>query len=71
MKKVIKGRRKQQLPLAIAIILGLNFFLHPVVYAATKMPLDTQSTWAMSILGIIIIFLVFYLFIVIFQPERF
>ncbi len=63
--------RKQKLPLAIFILLCLNLAISPVVYAAGNGILERRSTWAIGILGFVTIFLVFYLFVVVFQPERF
>ncbi|MBD2344947.1 K(+)-transporting ATPase subunit F [Anabaena subtropica FACHB-260] len=62
---------KQQLLLAIAIILGLHLIINPVVYAATSITLNQSAAWAFGILGVVIAALVIYLFAVIFQPERF
>ncbi|MFK0733226.1 MAG: potassium-transporting ATPase subunit F [Gloeotrichia echinulata IR180] len=63
--------RKQKLPLAIFIVLCLNLAISPVVYAATDGILERRSTWAIGILGFVTVALVFYLFVVVFQPERF
>ena len=49
----------------------LNLFITPLVYANTDISLDKVSTWAIGVLGFIALMLVFYLLIVIFQPERF
>lgn len=62
---------KQTLPLAIAIILGLHLIFHRIVYAATTITLNQNSTWAFGILGVVLAALIIYLFTVIFQPERF
>ncbi|OUL22387.1 K(+)-transporting ATPase subunit F [Nostoc sp. 106C] len=63
--------RKQQLPLAIFIVLCLNLAIAPVVYAASDGILERRSAWAIGILGFVTIALVIYLFVVVFQPERF
>ncbi|BAY08334.1 K(+)-transporting ATPase subunit F [Calothrix sp. NIES-2098] len=63
--------RKQHLPLAIFIVLCLNLAIAPVVYAASDGILERRSAWAIGILGFITVALVIYLFVVIFQPERF
>ncbi|OUL25284.1 ATPase [Nostoc sp. T09] len=63
--------RKQQLPLAIFIVLCLNLAIAPVVYAASDGMLERRSAWAIGILGFVTIALVLYLFVVMFQPERF
>lgn len=63
--------RKQKLPLAIFILLCLNLAISPVVYAADNGIWERRSTWAIGILGFVTVVLVFYLFVVVFQPERF
>ncbi|MDD1432409.1 potassium-transporting ATPase subunit F [Dolichospermum sp. ST_sed3] len=62
---------KSQLPLTILMVMCLNLFITPLVYANTGISLDKVSTWAIGVLGFITLMLVFYLLIVIFQPERF
>ncbi|MDZ8053995.1 MAG: potassium-transporting ATPase subunit F [Aulosira sp. ZfuVER01] len=63
--------RKQHLPLAIFIVLCLNLAIAPVVYAASDGILERRSAWAIGILGFVTIAVVIYLFVVVFQPERF
>ncbi|EHC19615.1 potassium-transporting ATPase subunit F [Fischerella thermalis] len=63
--------RKQKLPLVIFISLCLNLVIAPAVYAVADGVLERRSAWAIGILGFITLALVFYLFFVIFQPERF
>ena len=53
------------------MVMCLNLFITPLVYANTDISLDKVSTWAIGVLGFIALMLVFYLLIVIFQPERF
>jgi K+-transporting ATPase KdpF subunit len=62
---------KKQLPLAIALILCFHLIINPRVYAATSIALNQYSAWAFGILGAVIAGLIIYLFVVIFQPERF
>ena len=63
--------RKQQLPLAIFLVLCLNLLIAPVVYAAADGTLERRSAWALGILGLVTLGLTVYLFVVVFQPERF
>ena len=63
--------RKQQLPLAIFLVLCLNLVIAPVVYAAADGTLERRSAWALGILGLVTLGLTVYLFVVVFQPERF
>jgi len=61
---------KQKLPLIIFTILCLNLVLAPVVHAVDN-TLQIRFTWAYGVLGALVLGLIIYLFIVIFQPERF
>ena len=63
--------RKQQLPLAIFLVLCLNLVIAPVVYAAADGTLERRSAWALGVLGLVTLGLTVYLFVVVFQPERF
>jgi K+-transporting ATPase KdpF subunit len=67
------SRFKYQLPIIIIIflVMCLNLLIAPVVYANSGGSLDKVSAWAIGILGFATLMLVVYLFIVIFQPERF
>ena len=62
---------KYQLPIIIFIVMSLNLLMAPGVYANTTIRLNGVSVWAVGVLGFTILMLVFYLLIVIFQPERF
>jgi K+-transporting ATPase KdpF subunit len=62
---------KYQIPVIICIMMCLNFFIAPMVYANSGISLNQVSTWAIGILGLTTFMLVVYLLIVIFQPERF
>lgn len=63
--------RRQKLPMAIFVGLCLNLIIAPVVYAAADGTLERRSAWAISILGLVTLALTVYLFVVVFQPERF
>lgn len=63
--------RRQRLPLAIFLGLCLNLIIAPVVYAAADGVLERRSAWAIGILGLVTLALTVYLFVVVFQPERF
>ena len=63
--------RRQQLPLAIFLVLCINLAIAPVVYAAADGTLERRSAWALGILGFVTLGLIVYLFVVVFQPERF
>ncbi|BAY96987.1 potassium-dependent ATPase G chain [Tolypothrix tenuis PCC 7101] len=63
--------RKQQLLLSTLMALGFTLAIAPVVYAASDVNLESRTTWAIGILGLVTISLVIYLFVVVFQPESF
>jgi K+-transporting ATPase KdpF subunit len=63
--------RRQKLPLVIFVGMCLNLLIAPAVYAAARGRLEPYSAWALGILGLVTLALVIYLFVVVFQPERF
>ena len=63
--------RRQRIPLAIFIVLCLNLFVAAAVYAAADGGLERRYAYAIGLLGLATLGLVVYLFVVVFQPERF
>lgn len=63
--------RRQQLPLAVFLLLCLNLIIAPAVFAASSGTLERRSAWAIGILGLVTLGLVIYLFDVVFRPERY
>lgn len=63
--------RRQRIPIAIFVILCINLLLAPVVYAAADGGLERRYAYAIALLGLVTLGLVVYLFVVVFQPERF
>lgn len=63
--------RKQKLPLIAFALLCVNLLVAPAVYAAASGTLDRQTAWAIGILLLLTVALTGYLFVVVFQPERF
>jgi K+-transporting ATPase KdpF subunit len=61
----------QKLAVYFLIILGLNLILSPLVQASTGGILSRGQSYALGLLGLVTISLFVYLFVVIFQPERF
>lgn len=53
------------------LILGINLILSPLVQASTGGLLSRGQSYALGLLGLVTISLFAYLFVVIFQPERF
>ena len=63
--------RRQQLPLVIFLVLCLNLVIAPAVYAAAEATLERRHAYAIGVLGLVTFGLAVYLFVVVFQPERF
>ena len=63
--------RRQRIPIAIFLVLCLNLVFAPAVYAAADGTLERKSAYAIALLGLVTLGLVVYLFVVVFQPERF
>lgn len=63
--------RRQMLPLVIFVLLCLNLVIAPAVYAAVDGTLERRQVWALGLLGLLTLGLTVYLFVVVFQPERF
>ena len=61
----------QKLAVYFLIILGLNLILSPLVQASTGGILSRGQSYALGLLGLVTVSLFIYLFVVIFQPERF
>jgi K+-transporting ATPase KdpF subunit len=61
----------QKLAVYFLIILGLNLILSPLVQASTAGILSRGQSYALGLLGLVTVSLFVYLFVVIFQPERF
>lgn len=59
-----------RLPIAVFIGLCINLIIAPVVYAAADV-LERRQAYALGLLGLVTFGLVVYLFVVVFQPERF
>ena len=68
---VLSRWRRQQLPLVIFLMLCLNLVIAPVVYAAAGEQLERRYAYAIGVLGLVMLGLCIYLFVVVFQPERF
>ena len=62
---------KQKFPLIAFALLCVNLLVAPAVYAAASGAVERQAAWAIGILLLLTVVLVGYLFVVVFQPERF
>jgi K+-transporting ATPase KdpF subunit len=63
--------QRNPLPIQIFLLLCLNLLLAPAVDAATGAEVTRKAAYALGLLGMVIVGLSVYLFVVIFQPERF
>lgn len=63
--------KRNPLPIQLLLLLCLNLLIAPAVDAATGEEITRRAAYAIGILGIVIVGLGVYLFVVIFQPERF
>ena len=63
--------RRQKLPLYAFLLLCLNLAIAPAVYAASTGVLERRQAYALGLLGLLTFGLAIYLFVVVFQPERF
>ncbi|HEY9639836.1 MAG TPA: potassium-transporting ATPase subunit F, partial [Coleofasciculaceae cyanobacterium] len=63
--------RRRKLPAYLFLALCLNAIFAPAVFAATGGELHRLQAWAIALLGITTVSLSTYLFVVMFQPEKF
>jgi K+-transporting ATPase KdpF subunit len=63
--------QSRRYPTYLFLILSLNLIVAPAVYGATGAILDKTQAYALGLLALVTIALGVYLFVVMFQPERF
>lgn len=63
--------QRRRYPIYLFLMLSLNLLLAPAVYGATGATLEKSQAYALGLLGLVTIALAVYLFVVMFQPERF
>jgi K+-transporting ATPase KdpF subunit len=61
----------RKIPRTIFLLLCLNLIIAPAVQAATGNEFSRTQAYALGILGLVTVVLAIYLFVVMFQPERF
>ncbi|NJL47364.1 MAG: K(+)-transporting ATPase subunit F [Leptolyngbyaceae cyanobacterium SM2_5_2] len=61
----------QSFPRVVFLFLCTNLLVAPAVQAATGDALSRSQSYALSLLGLVVVALATYLFVVMFQPERF
>ena len=71
MQDILTRFWQKRVPKILLLALLISVVIAPTVQAATGISLDRGQTLALVLLGITTISLSVYLFIVIFQPERF
>jgi len=64
-------RRRHPVSVQLFLLMCLNLVIAPAVYAATGEEITRKAAWALGVLGLVILGLSVYLFVVIFEPERF
>lgn len=62
---------KYQLPIFLFLGICSNLIIAPMVYAATSEQFSRSQAWALGLLGVGVLSLSTYLFVVMFQPEKF
>lgn len=62
---------RKPIPPSLFFVLCLNLIIAPAVQAATSNQFSRIQAYAMGMLGLLTISLSIYLFVVMFQPERF
>ncbi|NQE34152.1 K(+)-transporting ATPase subunit F [Microcoleus asticus] len=63
--------QRHPIPVHLFLVMCFNAIIAPAVYAVGREDLTRKAVWGLSLLGLVIIALSIYLFVVIFQPERF
>jgi K+-transporting ATPase KdpF subunit len=63
--------KRNRVPLGLFLLLCFNLLLAPAVQAATPISESRFSAYTITLLGLVTLCLCVYLFVVIFQPERF
>jgi K+-transporting ATPase KdpF subunit len=68
----IRGQLYQKkVPRYLFLLLCLNLIIAPAMQAATGNEVSRNQAYALGILGIVTVAFSIYLFVVMFQPERF
>ena len=62
---------QRKVPRYLLFLLCLNLVIAPVVQAATGNELTRSQAYALGMLGLVTVAFSIYLFVVMFQPERF
>ncbi|AFY99774.1 K(+)-transporting ATPase subunit F [Calothrix sp. PCC 6303] len=68
---VLIGSKRNRVPLSLFLVMCLSVLLSPAVQAATPGDTSRWQVYTIGLLGLVTVCLCVYLFVVIFQPERF
>jgi K+-transporting ATPase KdpF subunit len=63
--------KKFQIPAYLFLIFCLSVIAAPLTQATTENTLSKGQAYALALLGLVVLSLFIYLFVVIFQPEKF
>ncbi|MBD2386591.1 potassium-transporting ATPase subunit F [Cylindrospermum sp. FACHB-282] len=63
--------KRNHIPVSLFLLLCFNVLLAPAVQAATPLQLSRSASYAIALLLLVTMSLCVYLFVVIFQPEKF
>ncbi|MBD2726368.1 potassium-transporting ATPase subunit F [Nostoc sp. FACHB-892] len=63
--------KRNRIPLSLFLLLCFNAILAPAVQALTPGELSRTASYALALLGLVTLSVCVYLFVVIFQPEKF
>jgi len=66
-----KHQAKYSTPLKLFLLVCFNLIIAPAIYAASSNGFERSQAYALGILGIATLCFSIYLFIVMFQPEKF
>jgi K+-transporting ATPase KdpF subunit len=62
---------RKKIPVFLLGLLGFTLMIAPLVYAANGTVLSRGQAYSIALLGLVTLSLFIYLFVVIFQPEKF
>lgn len=65
------GEKPNRIPLSLFLLLCLNVLIAPAVQATTPFAISRSASYAIALLGLMTLSVSIYLFVVIFQPEKF
>jgi K+-transporting ATPase KdpF subunit len=70
-QQILARLNQKKIPRSLFLVLCFNLILAPAVQAATANEFSRTQAYALGILGLLALAYSIYLFVVMFQPERF